>query len=348
MSCNLNNNQFVAQQQFGFDPNMTLFYSQTPHTPAMYQQFATASSPLELQPHQQQHLQHRSSFQQSAFPRQQQLLYQQQAMQFQEQQQQAPPSPNKKTQSKAERRAEHNAIERARRESLNTKFQQLAHSLPNLQNDRRPSKGTIIERTLEFVKQTLQKEEQFRTRITKLQELNEQLKYRIKTGSDEDDSCVSMPDFLDDHSSCKSNSSSSVSSVAMPSVGGCACGCGGHHHHHHHPSSSSSTYAHAASPGPAMPIDPSSVSPVAVGLSLQQQQQQQDAWGMFPFEHDLTMVQFPTSASPCEDHSEDDKSTHAEDHQYHCLPILAAHNEYITKGSPMTNYQAKYESFVHH
>ena len=55
-------------------------------------------------------------------------------------------------QTKAERRAEHNAIERARRETLNHKFQQLAHSLPNLQNDRRPSKGTIIERTLDFGK----------------------------------------------------------------------------------------------------------------------------------------------------------------------------------------------------
>lgn len=51
---------------------------------------------------------------------------------------------------KAQKRAEHNAIERARRECLNTKFQQLAHSLPNLHNDKRPSKGTIIERTLEY------------------------------------------------------------------------------------------------------------------------------------------------------------------------------------------------------
>lgn len=57
-----------------------------------------------------------------------------------------------RTQSKADRRAEHNAIERARRESLNSKFQQLAHALPNLQNDRRPSKSTIIERTLEYGK----------------------------------------------------------------------------------------------------------------------------------------------------------------------------------------------------
>ncbi|CAO3674772.1 unnamed protein product [Rhizopus microsporus] len=51
---------------------------------------------------------------------------------------------------KAQKRAEHNAIERQRREVLNTKFQQLALSLPNLQHDRRPSKGTIIERTLEY------------------------------------------------------------------------------------------------------------------------------------------------------------------------------------------------------
>jgi hypothetical protein len=55
-----------------------------------------------------------------------------------------------RTQSKAEKRAEHNATERARREGLNTRFQQLAHLLPNLQHDTRPSKGTIIERTLEF------------------------------------------------------------------------------------------------------------------------------------------------------------------------------------------------------
>lgn len=53
---------------------------------------------------------------------------------------------------KALKRAEHNAIERERREKLNNKYQQLALSLPNLQNDRRPSKGTILERTLEYGK----------------------------------------------------------------------------------------------------------------------------------------------------------------------------------------------------
>ncbi|KAF7728491.1 hypothetical protein EC973_006044 [Apophysomyces ossiformis] len=78
-------------------------------------------------------------------------------------------------QSKADRRAEHNAIERARRESLNTKFQQLAHSLPNLQNDSRPSKSTIIERTLEFVKQALQREERYKHDIRDLRQVNRQL-----------------------------------------------------------------------------------------------------------------------------------------------------------------------------
>ncbi|KAI9031814.1 hypothetical protein CLU79DRAFT_273502 [Phycomyces nitens] len=81
----------------------------------------------------------------------------------------------KRGQSKADRRAEHNAIERARRESLNTKFQQLAHTLPNLQNDSRPSKGTIIERTLDFVKHALAKEERYRYEIRELRIANKQL-----------------------------------------------------------------------------------------------------------------------------------------------------------------------------
>ncbi|KAI8329722.1 hypothetical protein BC941DRAFT_442265 [Chlamydoabsidia padenii] len=88
-----------------------------------------------------------------------------------------------KFQTKAARRAEHNAIERARRESLNTKFQQLAHSLPNLQNDRRPSKGTIIERTLEFVRQTVQKEERYRNEIRELSRANRQLMRQVTSRS---------------------------------------------------------------------------------------------------------------------------------------------------------------------
>ncbi|KAI8335082.1 hypothetical protein BC941DRAFT_472378 [Chlamydoabsidia padenii] len=92
-------------------------------------------------------------------------------------------SPEEKNQNKAARRREHNAIERARREHLNTKFQQLAHSLPNLQNDRRPSKGTIIERTLEFVKHTVQKEERYKNEIRELSRANRQLMRQVTSRS---------------------------------------------------------------------------------------------------------------------------------------------------------------------
>ncbi|KAI8997684.1 hypothetical protein BDB01DRAFT_846309 [Pilobolus umbonatus] len=75
-------------------------------------------------------------------------------------------------QSKAERRAEHNATERMRREHLNAKFQQLAYLLPNLQNDSRPSKSTIIERTLDFVKCALTKEARMQNELKKAEKIN--------------------------------------------------------------------------------------------------------------------------------------------------------------------------------
>lgn len=74
--------------------------------------------------------------------------------------------------SKAERRAEHNAIERARRETLNSKFQSLAQALPNLINYRRPSKSQIIEKALDWVKQSLSREERYRYQILQLQREN--------------------------------------------------------------------------------------------------------------------------------------------------------------------------------
>ncbi|KAG1469649.1 hypothetical protein G6F56_003136 [Rhizopus delemar] len=75
-------------------------------------------------------------------------------------------------QTKAERRAEHNATERARRENLNAKFQQLAHILPNLQNDNRHSKVTIIDRTLDYVKESVIKEDQMKNRVRELEKIN--------------------------------------------------------------------------------------------------------------------------------------------------------------------------------
>ncbi|KAI9257813.1 hypothetical protein EDC94DRAFT_501552, partial [Helicostylum pulchrum] len=82
---------------------------------------------------------------------------------------------DKKLLSKAERRAEHNAIERARRESLNTKFQSLAQILPNLNNYRRPSKSQIVEKALDWVKQSLSREERYRYQILQMQRENKRM-----------------------------------------------------------------------------------------------------------------------------------------------------------------------------
>lgn len=81
--------------------------------------------------------------------------------------------------NKAERKAEHNAIERARRECLNSKFQQLADALPNLQAYRRPSKGQIVEKALDWVKQNQTKEEKYQQQISQLQNENKCLSARI-------------------------------------------------------------------------------------------------------------------------------------------------------------------------
>lgn len=59
----------------------------------------------------------------------------------------------------AEKRAYHNATERARREVLNTRFQELAQSLPSLSNVRRPSKSVIVNHSLQFVKEIKRKVE---------------------------------------------------------------------------------------------------------------------------------------------------------------------------------------------
>jgi len=53
--------------------------------------------------------------------------------------------------STAAKRATHNAIERARRESLNGRFLELARALPNMNGVKRPSKSAIVIKSLEYV-----------------------------------------------------------------------------------------------------------------------------------------------------------------------------------------------------
>lgn len=95
--------------------------------------------------------------------------------------------------TKAERRAEHNAIERARRESLNTKFQCLAQALPNLMNYRRPSKSQIVEKALDWVKQSITREERYRYQILQLQRENKRLLAQFMSSQQQQPSPNTMP-----------------------------------------------------------------------------------------------------------------------------------------------------------
>ncbi|CAO3694416.1 unnamed protein product [Rhizopus stolonifer] len=82
-----------------------------------------------------------------------------------------------------DRRSAHNALERQRREHLNLKFQQLAHALPSLQAIRRPSKATIVSRSLEFVSSSLKRESDFMSEIETLRLENAKLKKQAEQAS---------------------------------------------------------------------------------------------------------------------------------------------------------------------
>ncbi len=96
-----------------------------------------------------------------------------------------------------EKRANHNAIERARRESLNSRFlvslvpkkhraisngaltpsssQILAASIPAISEIRRPSKSLIVNRSLQFVVDALAREQMYRSMITDMHARNREL-----------------------------------------------------------------------------------------------------------------------------------------------------------------------------
>ncbi|KAI9497752.1 hypothetical protein BDB00DRAFT_590227 [Zychaea mexicana] len=78
------------------------------------------------------------------------------------------------------RRAEHNATERARRESLNGKFRLLASILPNLQNSKKPSKSQIIEKALEWVEHSLLGEEKYQYELFRLEQENKKISDQLQ------------------------------------------------------------------------------------------------------------------------------------------------------------------------
>ncbi|CAO3668043.1 unnamed protein product [Umbelopsis ramanniana] len=81
----------------------------------------------------------------------------------------------------SEKRMVHNAMERVRRETLNTKFQELAYALPTLRTVRRPSKSQIVQRALEFVRTAFVQEKIYQKQITNLKRENEILIAQLDT-----------------------------------------------------------------------------------------------------------------------------------------------------------------------
>lgn len=82
--------------------------------------------------------------------------------------------------STAEKRASHNAIERARREVLNLKFTDLAQLLPTLANNKKPSKSAIITSSYDYILELRQRCE-IRQRLTlQLLHQNAELKHQVQ------------------------------------------------------------------------------------------------------------------------------------------------------------------------
>ncbi|KAI7869396.1 hypothetical protein BDF14DRAFT_1784573 [Spinellus fusiger] len=283
------NPPFSAQRQSpnaaGFNTSDGLFYNTTP--PAFYPPFqfsanGATSRSLSSQP--------QSRVNSLDFQLKQQASYQQMVSAYPQSQrsgsQDLSTSPSlsaqmaKRGQSKADRRAEHNAIERARRESLNTKFQQLAHTLPNLQNDSRPSKGTIIERTLDFVKHALAKEERYRHEIRELRIANRQLLNQLSHQTNKE----------------RINEKSSSGSVHNEMT------------ETFMPSYSPSPNSMGASQHGSMMMDTSCMDPMLA--KKQQQENEQSPWDNFPPYNPAFYDGSPltTTASPMDEPSDDDNS----------------------------------------
>ncbi|KAJ2864919.1 hypothetical protein GGI22_001612, partial [Coemansia erecta] len=125
----------------------------------------------------------------------------------------------------AQRRATHNAIERARRESLNGQFQDLASAVPALNSVRRPSKATIVEKSLEHIKSFRSKIEARDQCISRLQMRNLALhdevnRLRIQLGLEplDNDSEELIPETISEapEDQLAASSSQNISTPAAP------------------------------------------------------------------------------------------------------------------------------------
>jgi len=89
--------------------------------------------------------------------------------------QEVPQNPEYEALKNRYKRVKHNEFERARRMSLNTKFNELSEALPSLGSMRRPSKVVIVQKALEYVNIVKQDEDRRNEELVKLQQENVQL-----------------------------------------------------------------------------------------------------------------------------------------------------------------------------
>jgi len=115
----------------------------------------------------------------------------------------------------AAKRATHNAIERARRESLNGRFLELAKALPNMATVKRPSKSSIVIKSLEYVYQVQSRERALVDEKAALQKEVDDLRARLTTSAAAPEYVLSSTPVSRD----RSDSGSDVSSLAPVSSG---------------------------------------------------------------------------------------------------------------------------------
>ena len=78
-----------------------------------------------------------------------------------------------------QRRASHNVLERKRRNDLKFSFQVLRGQIPELLDNQRAPKVTILRKAAEYIKQIREKDEDMQSRLAKEQRRESKLKQRL-------------------------------------------------------------------------------------------------------------------------------------------------------------------------
>ena len=86
---------------------------------------------------------------------------------------------NGKSASESLKRAQHNAIERARREVLSHKFTELAMLIPSLQAVKKPSKSAIVQRAIDHIQELHRKNDSMCMQVNTLKQSHDSLRTEV-------------------------------------------------------------------------------------------------------------------------------------------------------------------------